>query len=424
MSDRILVVGIEAEGERIDRADFDGEATLNHGAGAVVDPAAVPALWSQLPSDPAERAETGERLVELLHRRRQEATELLARGGTLVCILRPLGQPFRVPRHGQKGAALLHAYSWLPQEPSLAGLVVAAAQPGELRAADESHPLWPVLRSHGRPVACALNAPPPPNWHAIATDTNGRLVAFEVRVGQGSVLFVPPLVVASPAELGALFEQVFSAPAAAPVRPQWLDSVLLPGQAELAERLAELARKIEAMEREFIAARGRHAHLVRLNRLLSARTAVELADPAEVAFRELGFDVEAVGANALELRSAEGNALVVLAASDGPVDSEAYWDLVHQMDDGPRKVAKGIILANAFCTILPAERGGAFPDLLCRGALHREVCLLSTVELHTCMAALLERPDDAVRRALRTALLGTTGPCPLRDKLPSAGKIE
>jgi len=422
---RILVVGVHATGERIDRADFDADTPLHHYGCVVLDPAVVPGLWRSLvngpPESEASREEAASRLAATMGRRRREASQLLRDGGTLVCLLRPLGQPFRIVRRGADGpvSVLYHAYSWLPEGPSLQKLVIAAAREAELHPRDDGHPAWQLLGTPGgtaTPVACAANVPPPDEWHVIATDGQGRLLAFEVPVGRGRVLFIPPLPDASEAEQGKRLEAFFPAPspiAEAIVQPEWAASVLLPGQAELGERLPKLSRQLEALEREFVEARERHARLEKLNQLLTARSADELAGPAEAAFRTLGFDVEAAGGAALRLRAKEGAALVVLSAGEQAAEAEGYWELVRRLDEAGDEQPKGIILANAYCTLAPGERPAAFPELLCRGAQHRQVCLLATTELHAAVAAALRGPEEGLRKGLRKAILGTVGPCTL-----------
>ncbi|MBM4034625.1 MAG: hypothetical protein FJ291_23015 [Planctomycetes bacterium] len=421
-SERILAVGFVAEGELIDATPFDGEAALSSCRHAAVDPVAVPLLWRGLAGP--EAVEAANRLAELLQRRRREATELVAGGGTLLCVLRPVGPTLRVA--GDK-PIVLHAYAWLPEEPSLARLVIAPAS-GGVQATDEAHPAWPLIRAQGarmRPAACAANAQLPPHWHVVAADGEGRPVAFEVRVGEGRVVFIPPIGADSPIELGALLESFFArraGPAAHAPAPDWLEAILLPGQEELARRLAQLAGQIEGLEREFIGLRKRHARLVLLNKLLAARDGRELAGPASAAFQLLGFRVEASDAASLELHSDEGAALVVLVASEQAADSDAYWDLVHRTDARQERPAKGVILANAFSPLPPGERGTAFPDLLCRGALHRSVCLLAATELHRAAEAVLANPDAVeLRGRLRRAILDATGPCDLSQALPAKG---
>ena len=417
MSDRILAIGFEAEGERIRCADFATETALDGCTSAVVDPAAATSLWANLTDDSP--AEDRERVVHAIQHRREEATELLNRGGTLVCILRPVGQTFRVVRPGPQGGRglLFHAYSWLPGEPSLARLVIVTGAGREIRAADAEHPAWRLIEAQGaslRPVACVVAAELPSHWRAVATDENGRLVAFEVRVGQGRVLFIPPLVSGDPRERGALIEALLPGPAGAPepaAALEWLSEAQLPEQAELAARVSELSQQIEALEREFIDVRRRHARLERINALLSARTPGDLASPAAAVLGLLGFHVETVDAVSLLVSSDEGSALVVLTAAEEGVPSDVYWDLIHRLDDGATDVSKGIIIANGFCTLPPGERAIVFPDLLRRGAVHREMCLVPTTELHRAASAVLSSGEDAALAArLRKALLSAIGP--------------
>lgn len=429
MSDRILVIGFEAEGERIDCADFAAESTPEGHAAVVADPAAASALWAGSAERP--EAEGAEQVVLAMQRRRREATELLQRGGTLACVLRPLGPTARVTRPGPQGArsSILHAYSWLPEEPSLARLVIVAGAGREVRAADETHPAWRLIQSQGattRPAACVVAAEVPSHWHPIATDEDGRLLAFEVGVERGRVLFIPPLAASDPRERGALIEGLLAStsPQAA-AAPEWLSAVQLPEQAALAARVAELSERLEALEREFISLRRRYGRLERINALLAARTPGDLASPAAAALSLLAFRVETVDAVSLLASADEGTALVVLTAAQEAVPSDVYWDLIHRLEDGPRKGAKGMILANGFCTLPPEERGIVFPDLLRRGAAHRGVCLVATTELHRAASAVLASGEDAALAAsIRKSLLETTGPWFLNNPPSPEGEAQ
>lgn len=425
MAERVLVIGVEAEGEAVEHVPFEADVALDERGCVFVDPGAVPPLWQHLasgqPASADERAEDAAQVADLLRRRRREATSLVQRGGTLVCILRPVGVPFRLTRRAPQGnsAAILHAYSWLPEEPSLAGLIITASTGGEVLAVDEAHPAWKAFCAGAQPVACVANAEAPAHWHAIARDAQGRLLAFEVRVGKGRVLFVPPLGADAPAARAARiheFQMSRDVARAHPPTPEWAPAVQLPGQAELATRLATLAAQIEALEREFIDLRRRHTSLQRLNGLLLARTAGELRPCAEEAFRLLGFEVETGASGALKLRCDEGTGLAVVAAAEGALDAEPYWELVRQLDAGADREIKGILVANGHCSLPPAQRDSPFPELLCRGALHRKVCLLAAGELHSAAAVLLESGNDrVVQSRFRRALLGAAGRCSLSD---------
>ena len=431
MSDRILVVGFEAQGDRIERAEFDSATPLDDYTWVAIDPATVAERLQGLGAPDAEAGnEAADTLVRLLQRRRREASEVLRGGGAIVCIFRPLGMPVSVQTPGPQGAAsvVIHSYSWLPDEPALAQLVVAAPRDAEVRAADASHPGWAMLQAQGarvRPVAVAANRDVPPNWHVVATDADGRPAAFEVRVGQGRVIFVPPMAVEEPAKRGLLLEGLLVPPveAVGGVSRGWLAEITLPGQEEVTSRLGELAEQIERLEKEFIEVRKQHAPYGELNRLLGARNARELAGPATNAFRLMGFEVEEAGAGGfLAARSDEGAAAVALAASRDAIDSDAYWALVRRLDESEAGPVKGIIVGNAHCLEPPAERGAPFSDLLRRGAVHRSVCLLSSVELHRAVAAILARRDDAeLRRSFRRTLLAAAGPCALCE---AAGTSE
>lgn len=436
-SERILAVGIDADHDRIERVAFEQDASLADRAVVFLDPAALPALWRHVRPGSDQRLSTnaetdggfGAALVELVRRRRREASELLSRGSTLVCFLRPIRQPLHVRRRARGGVAetILHTYSWLPEHPSLAQLVIAASPGHEFSPADREHPAWQLVRAQGGQAAheaCVANEQLDAQWHVVATDKLGRPVAFEVAVGQGRLLFIPPVVAPSAAARGELLIKFLApepeAPPPEPTQaPPWLAGHLLPGQAELRDETDDLTQRLTELQAELADARARHDALDELNKLLYAASAPELAEAAAAAFERLGFDVEQLDDGCLALQCPEGDAVVAAAASAAAIDSDPYWTLVRRfeaMEDPPH----GVIVGNAFCAVPPAERDEPFTGLLRRGADHRGLCLLPSVELHAAMAALIERPrDDALRRTLRQAILDTTGPCSLRPLLPS-----
>ena len=429
----ILALGLEADHERIERAAFDAPAAMAGRALVLLDPAVVPALWSGVAAGAdgkqATNAETdggfGSRLVELLRRRRREAAELLAAGGTLVCVLRPLGSPLYVRRRTRRGpaAVIVHAYSWLPDAPALASLVIAAVPAGEPRAADAEHPAWQLIAAQGADLACeacVANEQLRPAWHVVATDRLGRPLALEVALGPGRLVLVPP-VAGDARQRGELLVRCFAPEPEPPPEPEpmpptpapaWLADHLLPGQAELGVRLGELTEQLEAVQAELADARPRHAEMALLSTLLYAATGRELAPAAAAAFRRLGFQVELGEDDCLALECEEGRAVVAVAASAAAVDSDPYWTLARRFE-GDEAPPVGIILGNAYCKRRPEDRGAPFSDLLRRGAEHRGLCLLPADGLHAAVAFLIERPDDALRRSLRQAILAATGPCDL-----------
>jgi len=426
VSDRILALGLDAEHERIDRVEFDAEASLVDYATVVIDPRAVPALWERFAQGRDGRLVTkiesdggfGTRLLELFRRRRREVGDVLRGGGTVVCLLRPVGRPLHVVRPGPRTTTtILHAYTWLPNEPSLAQLVIAAPESREMRAVDEDHAVWQLIEAQGEVASfevCAGNEPTPAEWHAIAVDAEGRPVAFEVSVGSGRLLFLPPIAARDPRERGVLVERFLAPPAATfeptPV-PEWIADHLLPGQGELAARLAELGEQAARLEAERAETRARHDDLAEFAKLLYARTGSEMLEAAASAFRLFGFGVELAEPDLLSLRCDEGDVLAVVAAGEGAIDSDPYWALMRHME-GRSDEPKSLIIGNACCADPPGRREAPFSDLLVRGAQHRAVCLLSTVELHAAVAAVLASPDDEdLRLAIRHAVVEVTGPC-------------
>ncbi|MFP4056948.1 MAG: hypothetical protein ACLF0G_08770 [Candidatus Brocadiia bacterium] len=434
MSRRILVVGIDARHERVETCPFHADVPFTHFSHVVVDPAAVTAMWRRVRPEAHGRlvtnAETdgglGRTVLEVVRRRRRETAELLRAGGTLLCVLRAVGKPFHVRRRSRRGpvVSILHAYSWLPADSALSPLVISADGGDQVRPADEEHLAWQLLGGTAGTVryeAYVANEQLDPAWHVVATDRVGRPVAIDIPVGAGRAVLIPPVAGADPRERGARIAQAFAPPPPPPEptpRPRWLADYLLPGEAELAAQVPELEEQIENLQAELDDVRARHAELALYSKLLYAAQPQELAEPVAAAFRLMGFEAEPAEPQCLDLRSEEGDAAVALAATDGPIDSDPYWVLLKRLE-AEGAPAKGIIVGNPHCSTSPQDRGSAFTDLLHRGAVHREMALLATTELHAVVAALLRRPyDDWLRSRLRRGVLDAVGPSEPTALLP------
>ena len=426
MSPSILAIGLDAEHEHIETATFRSATSLADYDIVVVDPRAATALWTGL--GPGASPALAKSLLDTVRRRRREVSELLVgSGGTLICFLRPVGTPLRLGHRrtdGSTSTTVLHAYSWLPAEASVSQLVIAATKGRKIRASDEGHLGWALIHAQGeqaRAEACVANERLPDAWHVIATNELGHPVAFETRVGAGRLLFVPPLAADDPERRGDVLAAALVPPPPPPETPapHWLAAYPLPQQNELAERKAELTEEIARRQAELADVAARHADRLLLSKLLYARHARELAEPAAAALRLVGFQAEPGGdqGDCLDLRGPEGRARCVLTTCDDAIDSDPYWriiGLLGERDDPP----KGLVVGNAYCAIPPAERGAAFTDLLRRGAHHKGLALVSAVDLHIIMAALYRRPgDDDLRQKVRRAIHDTDGPCPLTPLL-------
>jgi hypothetical protein len=434
VSARILAIGVDAEHGAVDRAAFDAETSFGNYAVVFVDPRAATGLWQDLRGRGRSSSDSqiGRTLLGLIQRRRREVAELLAEGGTVVTILRPVGTPLRVRQRRTSGASttVLHAYSWLPTEAGVSELVIAAGEGSKVSAADAQHFAWQLLEAQGercRFEAYVGNDQLASQWHVIATDRLGHPVAFESAVGRGRLVFIPPIAARSPEERGQLIADILAPPpevgGAEP--PPWLDDCLLPGQKDLRERIPGLQSEIQRLQAELEEATERHEELSRLNRLLYAPRGAELLAAAKTAFRHLGFEVSPVpnAGDAIDLRSEDGAARVVLAAAEGAIDSDPYWRSTELMDS-PDAPEKGIILGNAHCTAPPEQRGKAFTDLLRRGAHHKNLALVNAADLYDALSQLIAEPDDDLRRRLRQTLLGTDGVCSTRAGLDDTSEAD
>ncbi|NQT54125.1 hypothetical protein HQ576_18865 [bacterium] len=444
MSVRILAVGVDARHEAIEQATIDSDVSFADYDVVLVDPAVVTALWAGVGgAGRSGDSQVGRNLLHVIQRRRREVAALLATGGKLLCMLRPVGAPLRVRQRRSDGAAttsMLHAYSWLPPEAGVAQLVIAEGPGTKVVAADERHLAWRLMQAlaGGSPAggvygdalayeAYVANDQLAAEWHVVATTALGHPVAFELRVGKGQVIFIPPMSGQAPDERGRALVGVLApthdVPKTAP--PPWLTHCLLPGQADVAERIPVVAEQVQRRQAELDDLNARHEALSRLNLLLYASSPAELAIGVAAAFELLGFTVSPIPgeADCLDVACGDAAARVVLATVDGTVDSDPYWRATQLLEEDGAP-PKGVIVANAHRTKHPRERGLPFSDLLRRGAHHKSLALVDTVALTLAVARLVERPDDDLRAQVRAAILDAEGPCQLHTLLARDAAAE
>ncbi len=134
-------------------------------------------------------------LAAALTMRRREAEGFLARGGTMVCLAYP-----DVTHEGVEGLSEWGRYAWLPaadgfryEDDLLPGFGNAGVE-----LVDGHHPFALYIETFGPRLsyrALANEDAPAFQQHArvFARSPGGAAVAFQLRVSQGYVVFLPPL---------------------------------------------------------------------------------------------------------------------------------------------------------------------------------------------------------------------------------------
>jgi len=204
---RTLVIGIPLPNASFDNYSFASAPSLSEYRRLVVEMSAVARVVDEIIHATAEHRTFGGQpvtngpgadnrfsLAELLSMRRREAARFFARDGTAVCIAYP-----EVTLLGVDALQEWHSYEWLP-EPNrfsyssalLPGFAKDAAAP-----ATAEHPFHAYLQEFAatsRYRTCADDATiDAAGGVVLARSAGGVPVAFDLPLGNGRIVFIPPL---------------------------------------------------------------------------------------------------------------------------------------------------------------------------------------------------------------------------------------
>ena len=248
----------------------------------------------------------------------------------------------------------------------------------------------------------------------LARNRVGDIVALEIPFDEGRLVLVPSLVSVSPSQEGAALleavEQSVSRPAFSTL-PDWLPAYSVPGEDGLVDELAGLRERHATLSAKIEEVASRLEEKTRAKRILYTRGRFSLLPAAVDAFRSLGFDAtQAEGL--LEIRSNEGDALVVVAATtDETIGLPEYRRLLREVDrsttegEGPRK---GILVVSGSRELDPKRRPTQFSPEVLRGCQSQGYCLMTTYQLFKLVQHTLEhKGGDAAD--LRRLLLESDG---------------
>ena len=363
-------------------------------------------------------------------RRRTEAEDLLLkRGGLLICRLRARGEPLEISS-GQEPSERLDRYSWLPAV-SLVDRQHQLSFPsngrflprhGEDVVFEESgSPFEAYLRRFEGHIAYdavyqdLLSTPIDRFATVLARNRVGDVVALEIPFDEGRLILVPPLAVGAPSqEAVALLEAVEKAGArpAFSSEPDWLPAYSVPQEEELVDELAGLRERHAAISAKIDEVSGRLRDKTRIKRILYTRGRFSLLPAATDAFRALGFDVEQID-DVLELHSHEGDALVVVAATEGDaIGLPPYRRLLRAVDRSVTEGSgsrKGILVVSGSRELDPKRRPTQFAPEVLRGCQAQGFCLMTTYQLFKLVLRVLVAPKDVERADLRRLLLECDG---------------
>ena len=439
MGYRLLSVDWRLDHPSIEREEFFGRSSLAGTDAVLLDPLGISDRWTSdvapggdgvRRTDPRRDRGFGRTLSAWMGRRRAEAEDLLLKGGgLLVCRLRTRGEPLEISS-GEDPPERLDRYSWLPSVslvdrqhqfsfPSNGRFVPRHGEDVVLEGSGSPFEGY-LRRFEGRLVYDAvyqdlLSTPIDRFATVLGRNRVGDVVALEIPFDEGRLILVPPLVGVSPSqEAIALLEAVERAaerPAFAS-EPDWLPAYPVPGEEGLVDELSGLRERHATLSAKIDEVSDRLGEKTRIKRLLYTRGRFALLPAAADAFRALGFDVECSDLT-LELRSAEGDALVVVEATEAEaVGLPPYRRLLNAVDrsvtegEGPRK---GILVVGGSRELDPKHRPTQFAPEVLRGCRAQGFCLITTYQLFKLVQRVLDAPRDADHADLRRLLLECDG---------------
>ncbi|MBC7221228.1 hypothetical protein H5T55_07170 [Candidatus Bipolaricaulota bacterium] len=431
---RVLALGWEIEGPGVVRAEFASADSLASYDAVLIDPEPLPSLWQGqaiLEPDGVWRIHPGRdlglarALQNLFAARRGESEDLLLRGGgVLVVRVRAPGEGVQI---GGNPPLHLDRYAFLPRASLVSGphhlglpqgLRFIPRRGRDVVMTDPTHPLVPYLAAlapfgYEAVVVATLGAPLPSFGRAVATNRVGDVVAWDLPVGTGRILFLPSFPGGSPAEMGEHLVPVLGSLLAEPlpaICPDWMSGFPLPGEEELRRREEALAAERDDLRRREAELGEERRGYDTLRALLSPRGVVGLRTAVGEALGRLGFACtpEESSPAALHAATAEGDLLVRVALSlFGPVGPEEHRALLLDLDRArteERREVRGMLVCLAEPRLDPRRRGPQWTEAVRHGCRDHGLILTSAHDLFRAVRHVLASGDpDPVRRSLLAA---------------------
>lgn len=432
---RALALGWPLGGPDLVVADFPEAESLASFDVVLLDPASLPPLWqpyAELAPDGSLRLHPhrdlglSRALEKLFALRQKEAEDLLAAGGILVVRVWAADEGVVIEGNPPRR---LGRYSFLPKASLVSGPHHLALPQGlrfgprrghDVQRVDPLHPLAPYLErfsSHGYEavLTTALGSPLTAFGRVLAQNRVGDVLALDLPVGPGRLLFLPAFPGAEGPEAWELLRSGLAALLDLPLpeaTPAWLGNYELPGEKELQGLWAEFLRDKERLAQREEELNSLQHEMDVFKALLYPRGKTAFVRAACAAFRRLEFEVSDPYEGVMFLaESPEGGFLVRSSLSPfSPVGAEEHRALILALDrlrhEEGRDV-RGLLLCLSQADLDPKRRGPQWEEVVERASRDHRFVLVTAYDLFRAIGQVLAGVDP---RDIRKSLGEAEGP--------------
>jgi hypothetical protein len=350
----------------------------------------------------------------------EEASLLVAKGGLLVCFLKPVrGFSYEIQGSLGREARYVTNYGWIPIRE------LSAHAPWRLSYGKGKRILLSETPSSFAPYLRMTNTYWVAYFHdlenlgietqCLASNDAGLPIALEVPIEKGWLVFLPVSdhpkfseIVLQCATRFLTQKRIRGRPP-----PDWVKSFVISGELERVKIIKSLHQQIDKLQAQFDGQEGELRELTAIKQLLYEGDEA-LENIVKKAFEELGFslskkdDIDWVGL------SESGEAILEVTGSEDIIDIDKLRQLLNYLLNDYKETQvekKAILVGNHFINDLPEKRGDPFTQKVLKEADTHSICLLTTVELFKAICEIREK--KAKTEDIRRRIMETTGICKL-----------